>query len=290
MTHMKSLSVTNLTEKDVAFTYRMTVKERWNVTEADVECMFDYEPGGCFIAKIGGVRVGNVFTVDYGRLGWIGLLIVRAEYRKRGIATLLMRKAIGYLTKCRCETIKLEAAPEASNLYRRLGFIDEFDSLRFMRKGGKLVSPRSDVATPMQEDRMTEIARFDAEYFGAGRGRVLTSLHEENRRYCFAACEGSDIVGYIMGRKAHSGYNLGPFVCNPGNPRVAQALLAKCLHALGSDSDVYLGVPAVNEKAVEILAKSGFVQYSRSFRMRLGKKLGTEKVDWIFAIGSPMKG
>jgi GNAT superfamily N-acetyltransferase len=290
MAHMESLSVTNLTEKDLAFTYQMTVKERWNVTEADVECMFDYEPGGCFIAKIGGVRVGNVFTVNYGKLGWIGLLIVRAEYRRRGIATLLMRKAIDYLTKCRCETMRLEAAPEVSNLYRKLGFVDEFDSLRFMRKEGKLVSPRMRITTSMQKDKMTEIARFDAEYFGAGRVRVLTKLHEQNPGYCFAAYEGSAIMGYIMGRKASSGYDLGPFVCNPENPYVAQALLAKCLRAFGSDSDVYLGVPAVNKKAVEMLTESGFVQYSRSIRMRLGKKLGMERVDGIFAIGSPMKG
>jgi GNAT superfamily N-acetyltransferase len=37
-----------------------------------------------------------VFTVNYGNLGWVGLLVVKAEYRKKGISTLLTQKAIDY--------------------------------------------------------------------------------------------------------------------------------------------------------------------------------------------------
>jgi hypothetical protein len=51
-----------------------------------------------------------------------------------------------------------------------------------------------------------------------------------------------------------------------------------------------VGVPAVNEKAIEILREFGFDQYSKSIRMCLGKNVRNERPNGIFAIGGPMKG
>lgn len=93
-----------------------------------------------------------------------------------------------------------------------------------------------------------------------------------------------------MCRKAEKGYNVGPFVCKPEEPQTAQDLLTKCMEKLGPETSMYLGVPAVNQDAVEILQELDFEQYSKSIRMRLGKSLATERVNGIFAIGGAMKG
>ena len=53
---------------------------------------------------------------------------------------------------------------------------------------------------------------------------------------------------------------------------------------------IYLGVPAVNKDAVEILQEFGFEQYSKSIRMHFGKNLKNERTGGIFAIGGAMKG
>jgi hypothetical protein len=47
--------------------------------------------------------------------------------------------------------------------------------------------------------------------------------------------------------------------------------------------------PAPNQFAIEVLREFGFEQYSKSIRMRLGKKL-IERGNGVFAIGGPMKG
>jgi hypothetical protein len=39
-----------------------------------------------------------------------------------------------------------------------------------------------------------------------------------------------------------------------------------------------------------LLMKHGFVQYSKSIRMRLGPELKSERVQGVFGIGGPMKG
>lgn len=287
---MDHLSVRSFEEKDADFAYEMTVREQWNVSRADVNRMFHYEPKGCFIAEVKGSRVAHVFTVNYGNLGWVGLLIVKAGYRKKGIATLLTRKAIDYLVHCGVETVRLEAVPEMADLYRKLGFVDEYDSLRFRGRGGRAVPHGSDSTSPIEKERICEIAEFDAAYFGADRTRVLVSLCQENPGLCFASYDGSKIVGYVMCRRAETGYDVGPFVCNPEEWQTARDLLARCVREVGSKTSVYLGVPAVNRGAVEMMEELGFEQYSKSIRMRFGKSLRTERLSGVFAIGGAMKG
>lgn len=287
---MEHLSVRPLERKDIGFVYEMTAKEQWNLTKADVKRMFSFEPAGCFIAEMDGLRAGHVFTVNYGNLGWVGLLIVRAEQRKKGVATLLMQKAIEYLRHDGVETISLDAVPEIADLYRRMWFVDEYDSLRFMGKSRRNISCQSDSAILIKKERIGEIVQFDATYFGADRTRVLMGLFRDSPNSCFASYNDLGVVGYIMCRKAQEGYNVGPFVCIPGELQAARCLLEKCMEKLGSETSMYLGVPAVNKEAVGILQELGFELYSKSIRMRLGKSLAPEKASGIFAIGGAMKG
>jgi len=252
--------------------------------------MFEYNPLGCFIAETEGKRAGHVFSVSYGKLGWIGFLIVRADFRRKDVGTLLMQKAIDHLSSCGVETIRLEAVPEIAGLYRKLGFIDEYDSLRFVGVNQKISSAASSDAKLLNERKMKDIARFDAEYFGANRIKVLERLYRDYSDLCFASYEHPKITGYIMCRQGENGYRVGPWVCNPKNPQVAKKLLMKCMETINKNEKLYVGVPAVNKMAIEILQKFGFGQYSKSIRMYFGKKIKNECVSGILGIGGPEKG
>jgi ribosomal protein S18 acetylase RimI-like enzyme len=277
-------------ESDIEFAYETTKIEGWNYAIKDIQRMFSYNPSGCFIAEVDGKLVGHVFSVNYGKLGWIGLLIVRAEYRGKSIATLLMKKAINHLLATGVETIRLEAVPAIAPMYRKLGFVDEYDSLRFLGINRKIDSAASSNVTLLKNGMIKEVASFDAEYFGANRIKVLTSLHRDNSKLCFASYAGSKIEGYIMCRKAEKGYRIGPWTCKTEKPQTAKELLVEFMKKAEENEKLYIGVPAVNKKAVEILRSFGFEQYSKSIRMRFGRKLEPECVSGVFAIGGPEKG
>ena len=287
--YLEHFSIRKLEERDIDFAYKMTVVEKWNDRVEDIHRMLGYEPNGCFMAEADGRRAGHVFTVGYGKLGWIGLLIVKADYRRMGISRLLMEKAENYLLSQGVETIKLEAVPEISNLYRTLGFEDEYDSSRFMGTCRNISSSENASISLAQQKDMGELARFDAEYFGANRERVLTGLYQANPRLCLVSHIKSEIVGYIICRRALRGFKVGPWVCDTENPQAARRLLIECMNRLEAGAEVYVGVPAVNETAVKILQELGFEQFSKSIRMRLGKEF-KECVKGVFAIGDPMKG
>lgn len=218
------------------------------------------------------------------------MLIVKAEYRRRGIGTLLTKKAMNYLLSCEVKTIKLEAVPAISELYRKLGFVGEYDSLRFIGACEKIASLRNYSIALMKRERILELARFDAKYFGASRIKILMRLHHDNPKLCYVSYKKSKITGYVMCRKVKIGYKIGPWVCNPENAQAARELLMKSAETTGQNAKLYVGVPAVNKTSVEILQEFGFTQYSRSIRMRFGEKLETECADGIFAVGGPEKG
>lgn len=287
---MEYLSVRPFEEEDIDFAYRLDVIEQWNDTKNDIKRMLEYEPNGCFVAEVNGEPVGHAFSVSYGRLGWIGLLIVKAEHRKKGIGTLLTKKVMSYLLSQGVETIRLEAVPTVAGLYRKLGFADEYDSLRLTRINGTEASlPRSTVIT-LKKEEIREVAKFDAKYFGANRTKVLGRLYQDSPELCFVSYIKSKIAGYIMCRKTESGYRIGPWICNPENPSTARELLLKCIEAVKSHAKLYIGVPAVNETAVRILQDVGFKRYSKSIRMFLGKRFENERGDGVFAIAGPEKG
>jgi len=286
---MESFSIRPFKKRDIEFAYETTKIEGWNYAKKDIQRMFSYNPSGCFVAEVDGKRVGHVFSVNYGKLGWVGLLIVRAEFRGKGVGTLLMKEAIKHLLTGGVETVRLEAVSAIATVYRKLGFTDEYDSLRFSGINKKIASTSSSNMRLVKKETIKKIAEFDAKYFGANRIKVLSSLYHDHPKLCFVSYAGSKLVGYIMCRKAEEGYRVGPWVCNPKNPEAARELLTKCMEKIGENVKLYVGVPAVNKKAVEILRDFGFEQYSKSIRMRFGKELN-ELVNGIFSIGGPEKG
>jgi GNAT superfamily N-acetyltransferase len=187
---MKHVTVRQLTKEDIGFAHEMTVREQWNDRLEDIERMFTFEPNGCLMAEVDGKPAGHVFAISYGKLGWTGLLIVKVECRRIGIGRLLMIKAKDYLLSQGVTTIKLEAVPAISDLYRSIGFADEYDSLRFMGTVEGISSTQSSSAIHVKRQDLNEVAKFDAEYFGADRTRVLIRLYQEYPQFCFVSYAG----------------------------------------------------------------------------------------------------
>ena len=70
------------------------------------------EPSGCFAARVGGRLIGTVTTTTYGRsVAWIGMMVVDPDFRRKGIGTALMRRAIDHVQGRGVRVLKLDATP-----------------------------------------------------------------------------------------------------------------------------------------------------------------------------------
>lgn len=283
------IEIRTLTHRDINFVDEMIKAEDWHgYSVRDLRRCLEYEPRGCFIAEKDGEPAGHIFSISYGKLGWVGLLIVRKGLRGQGIGAQLMTRAIEYLRETGVETIKLEAVPAATALYKKIGFREEFESLRFMIDGGTSFEKGYPQIRVLGKDDIEDVTEFDSYYFGAPRGKVLVKLREDFSELCFIARKNGEILGYSMCRETDDFHRLGPWVCNPAYPGAAEALLRSTLSAVGQ-AQILVGVPSNNAVAVELLQKYVAKPAPTPIRMFLGQK-DVGHIEGIFAIGGPEKG
>ncbi len=131
-----NLSLRLATTEDIPAALTLCRIAGWNQLTEDWKRLLDYEPDGCFAAETEGRLVGTVTTTRYGSgLAWIGMMLVHPDYRRRGIATMLMERSLEYLQDRGVRCIKLDATPEGQHVYEQLGFSAEWSMRRWTRAG-----------------------------------------------------------------------------------------------------------------------------------------------------------
>ncbi len=282
---MVDAEIQEMTPEDLGLCVSLFSLVGWGNTVDDVRRMLSYEPGGCFVATVGGVGVGIVESTSYGGVGFVGNLIVRPDHRGRGIGATLMRAAMKHLLETGARSVRLDSVHKAVPLYRRLGFREEYPSLRFTGAGRRLPWEGVERMTPAD---LPSVLELDRRFFGAQRDRILERVLLDFPDLCFLARKGS-IIGYIMAKAGEGVCRIGPWICEPGRPEVAETLL----HRLMSEADsqrLWAGVPSVNEASAEMLKENGFESLPSSIRMCYGECGPMGDPRGILGVGAPDKG
>ncbi len=272
------------THADIEFGLTQTLREGWNSTEEFFRAWLEHDPDGAFIAQAGEQTVGLVTTTRYARTGWIGNLIVVPERRSQGIGRALMTRAMAHVAGSGVRTIQLEADPPGVPLYRSLGFVDEFESLRFQRApqrpaGGQAVKP-------VAPANLSALADFDAGEFGDDRGRMLALLHRMAKD-AYWLCKAGRPCGYAFVLPSRCGVRLGPWVAD--SVQVAETLLQAVLRDWG-DQMIVLGCPSPNRDAAVLLAAHGVQQTPSCLRMVYGEPTGAGHPVHVYGIGNGAMG
>ncbi|MBM3292689.1 GNAT family N-acetyltransferase [Candidatus Bathyarchaeota archaeon] len=283
---MNKLSIRLANVNDIAFWMNMIEAAGWDNTVADAKRCLYLEPKGCFIASSNKDDIGIVNSFQYGKLGWIGNLIVKPEFRGLGYGEELMKYAINHLKNEGVTTIRLDAVPKAVSLYERLGFKHEWKSLRYSCISEK---KNTENVTLIKPSEMNEIHRLDKRYCGFDRKKFVEKIREEFPNLCYKISLQGKIRGYIMARHLNNSYKIGPWICEEDNEYDAEQLLHTVMRQT-EGFELKLGIPEPNLMAIKIAEKNQFNQLPTSFRMCLGdrKKLGIIK--GVYGIGSPDKG
>ena len=121
--------------EDLGFALTQTSREGWAASLEQFEVYLEHDPDGCFVAMADDQSAGMVTTTSFGPSGWIGNLIVEPRYRGRGIGRALMVHGLDRLRRSQSTTVRLDGDPPGIQLYRKLGFVDEYESCRFTLTG-----------------------------------------------------------------------------------------------------------------------------------------------------------
>src|SRR2546426_459594 len=270
---MENVSLRRMTDGDLPSADELRRVAGWNQTLADWRRLLWLEPRGCFVAVEDSKVVGTVTTTTYGQaLAWIGMMLVHAEYQRRGIGTRLMHQALEYLRERGVACVKLDATPAGRPVYERLGFVPESTLMRWQRPAsGQTQTPETTVAPArdLTDADWEAVDAIDQADFGASRACLLRSLAHDSRAVLVWPAQGR-VVGWGMVRPGANADYLGPLVCSSdeGLLSLVLALLGKA----GSHSVIW-DVPDKNESAKATAQRFGFAPLRPLTRMRLGPEI-----------------
>jgi len=277
----QTIEIRPLAERDIEAAMRLKELAGWNQTEADWRRLLGLAPGGCFAAWADGRLVATTTTTAYGQeLAWIGMVLVDPEYRRRGIATALMRAALDHLQGAGVATIKLDATPAGRGVYEALGFVTEG---LFERWECAAARPGAAEVRASELRDWTGALALDRRAFGADRGALLEALRAD------ASITPLEIAGrgFALARRGTAASYAGPVVA--ADPAAAVALLDGLLGQLAGGRSYLDFNTGCGVGRAELEAR-GFAKQRDLVRMRRGAESGAGTSPLVFAIAGPEVG
>lgn len=231
----------------------------WNQTPADWARLLRLGPG-FGLAERGGPLVASATVLPYDEsIAWISMVLVTARWRRRGLASLLLRQALDACRQ-RGRSAFLDATPQGAAVYRQLGFAAGEAITRWSRPAGAVAVAAPTAGEDAAKDASWELTcQRDTRAMGAPRRALLEALAADGRRLLRSG-------GSLLLRPGRLAWQLGPLIAD--DRRATEALLAEGLAATGAQP-VFADARDAADLA-GVLEAAGFRPQRGFLRMHLG--------------------
>ena len=249
----------------------LSTEAGWNQNEADWR--FFLSQGVVFGMRDGARLVATAALLPYSAgNAWISMVLVTADFRRRGIATKLVDACLD-VAKQRGLTTWLDATPAGATVYGPLGFIPTLQLRRL-----RLTKPQGAGATrTLSDGNLDDLATRDASAMGFDRGTLLTE---------FSARPGSRIVSddraIALVRNGRTARHIGPLLAD----RTDQALALVDAIVRSETGPWLLDAIHSQEDFLTGLVVSGWTIERPFQRMRLGPA-AVSPAEPPFAVAGP---
>lgn len=279
---MTRLTLRYLRAEDLPFADSLRQMAGWNQTTADWQRFLDLSPNGCLIAELDGQPAATATTIQYGNeVGWIGMLLVHPDFRRRGIARVMLSHCIERLKAGGVRSIKLDATPEGREVYVGLGFQDEFKLTRY--SGTLLGDDSTSQLRPADEADLPQIIELDARAFGTDRPSLLARLLRESPLALVSEVPGR-ILAFGFQRNGSLATYLGPIAGEPAAcAQIADSLAREC-------DKFFCDLPDSNVVAVKWAQSRGLRPQRTLIRMFLSCNVPSPSPGEQFSIAAPELG
>lgn len=249
----------------------------WNQLEADWALMIaSGEAFGIAAPDHGLVATGLALPYPPS-FGWVSMVLVHPSFRRRGLATRLLERAVAEL-QARGLVPFLDATPEGRPVYERLGFRTVAAHTRWRGRGGGRPAAR---CSPLRLGN--GVRELDAAAFGADRSGVLADLLGREGAVALRDPAGD---GHLFSRRGREATQIGPVVAR--DPEVAVGLVENALALLSGR--VLIDVPDRETALAGLLRGRGFEPERTFTRMALAHEAPFGDTALVRAIAGPELG
>ncbi|KND55682.1 GCN5-related N-acetyltransferase [Candidatus Paraburkholderia kirkii] len=242
--------IRRMTLPDVETALEWAASEGWNPGLDDAASLFATDPRGFFMGTWDGEPIGCISAVAYGdAFGFIGLYIVRPEWRCKGLGIRLWNEGMAYLG---ARNIGLDGVLAQQPNYRKSGFALADRNVRY--EGVASVDDElADGIAIADAPNVTfeRLLDYDARMFACPRAvflRAWLSRPRAHARACAALDDGA-VRGLAAIRLRRNGHKIGPLFAD--DLPIARALYRTLVSGVPGER-VFLDVPESNSAAVAL--------------------------------------
>ena len=277
----EAVEIRRLRAADLAAAERLRAQAGWNHRPADWRRLLDWEPAGCFAAWLDGRLVGTATaTALTPRLGFVGMVLVDVEQRRRGIGRALTSRAVEWLERERgCACVALYATPLGRPLYEHLGFGPEYGLQRWEGVAPSVSAPPE--VRPLLLADLPRLADLDRLALGVDRGRLWPALLAARPEGAYWIAANGGVRGFACVRPGARCWYLGPFLATDAS--AAETLLRAALAPLAGQA-VGLDCPDPNVVSQSLLPRFGFAPIRPFICMTRGQRLPPSDPSRVYGV------
>ena len=257
---------------DIKGSMKLSTAEGWNQTENDWKFLIENPRNTCIVAEYSNAIIGTITAMNYSnKLAWIGMVLVDKEFRGQGVSASLLTAVLKKLSSFR--SVKLDATPAGQNIYKKFGFMDEFEILRMTNLAIADVTVEMDkniLPEPVSSNDVKNISDFDQHIFGVNRSSLIKYLLSEYPQKAWMFKRNNLITGIALGRTGNKYHHIGPvFAANIDD---AKKLIASAVNEL-NHQPIVVDVLFDKKDLISWLHENGFTIQRKFVRMYKGKNL-----------------
>lgn len=258
-------TIRTMSPNDLRVAIDWAASEGWNPGLHDQDCFYAADPHGFLIGELNGEPIATISAVKYGvGFGFIGLYIVKPDYRGKGYGIQIWNAALNYLAD---RNIGLDGVVAQQGNYQKSGFQLAYRNMRFVGTSKGNLSQSLHVMN-LSDIPFAAIAEYDQAVFPAKRDHFLQKWIQQPDSVALGILENGKMRGYGVIRACRLGYKIGPL--NADHFELADELFRALLAKIPAGSTIYLDIPEPNAQALELAQKYGLQMVFETARMYTG--------------------
>ena len=222
-------------------------EEKWRPGLKDAECFLACDPSGTLVGELNGKPICCVAITKYGdNFGFIGMYIVRKEYRGKGYGLTIFNAAIERVKPTRTP-LALYSVLHREKMYQKKGFQSHCYGARFDFDVPTAISCLSEISeqSPVSVQCLDQVDHealfaYDSHTFGFPRHAFLSKWLRVPGSQAHVATDGEgSVVGYVVARPTfvkEEGFKIGPLFAD--SVTIAEKLLKAVIEELQEEEPV----------------------------------------------------
>jgi GNAT superfamily N-acetyltransferase len=272
---MGTLQIRLMTATDVNAAVGLALAQGWRNRRGMFDLFLDTPSCQAIVGTVDGRVVASGFAVVSPPVGWLGGLIVDAEFRGRGYGRTMTEELMRRLRAAGCETLSLEATDAGLPMYERMGFrlATHYHQLQADHLAEPPVEPEGSRVRKLTATDLPAVFELDRQATGEDRSPALARLLEAVGGWALERDRA--LAGFLLPAERAYGAVVAP------RPEDGIYLLDLHRTLVAEGANVRAGIPHEHEAGWRALEARGWVETWRAPRMLIGPEVAW-RPEWIW--------